>query len=100
MHRSGGSAANATFTATGGNLTAPSLVRSVTLNSSNVFITSVDAAALKLTLTPATGVFTGTFKDGILVRTVGGVLFQEGNFGSGFFPGTTVSGLVEIDRNP
>jgi YD repeat-containing protein len=95
-----GTVPNATFTATGGNLTAPPLVRSVTLNSSNIFITPVDAAALKLTLTPSTGVLTGSFKDGIITRTLGGVLFQEGNFGSGFFPGTTVSGLVEIDRNP
>jgi YD repeat-containing protein len=95
-----GTVPNALFTATGGNLTAPPLVRSVTLNSSNIFITPVDAAALKLTLTPSTGVFTGSFKDGIITRTLGGVLFQEGNFGSGFFPGTTVSGLVEIDRNP
>jgi len=90
---------NATFTATHGNLAAP-LVRNITLDIANKFITPVDAASLKLTLTATTGLFTGTFKDGTLTRTLGGVLFQEGNFGSGFFPGSTLSGVVEIEYDP
>ncbi len=90
---------NATFNATGGNLAAP-ISRNITLNTTNVFVIPVDAVALKLTLTATSGLFTGSFKDGIITRTVGGVLFQEGNFGAGFFPGTSVSGMTVIQSNP
>ncbi len=95
----GGTVPNAAFSATGGNLAAP-IARNVTLNTAIVFITPVDGVALKLTLTATTGLFTGTFKDGTATRTIGGVIYQEGNFGSGFFPGTTVSGEVEVESNP
>lgn len=94
-----GTVPNALFNATGGNLAAP-IARNITLDSANKFITPVDAVALKLTLTPASGLFTGTFKDGTATRTVGGVLFQEGNFGAGFFPGTNLSGMAVIQSNP
>lgn len=94
-----GTVPNAIFNATGGNLAAP-ISRNITLDIANKFITPVDAVALKLTLTPASGLFTGTFKDGTATRTVGGVLFQEGNFGAGFFPGTSLSGMAVIQSNP
>ena len=94
-----GTVPNAIFNAVGGNLAAP-ITRNITLDSANKFITPVDAVTLKLTLTATSGLFTGTFKDGAATRTVSGVLFQEENFGSGFFPGTSVSGAVEIESHP
>lgn len=90
---------NAVFNASGGNLALP-ITRNITLDATNKVITPVDAVALNLTLTTTTGYFTGTFKEGTLLRTITGVLNQEGNTGSGFFPGTTVSGLAELQVTP
>ena len=94
-----GTVPNAAFLASGGNLALP-VGRSITLNTANTFITPVDVVALKLTLTTATGLFTGSFKDGAATRLLGGVLFQEGDYGGGFFVGSTLSGLLGINSLP
>ena len=90
---------NAAFTASGGNLASP-ITRSITLDSTNKFITPVDVVALKLALTTSTGFFSGTFKDGANTRTVQGVLLQGANSGTGYFMGSTLSGPVVIIRQP
>jgi YD repeat-containing protein len=90
---------NADFTATEGDLAAP-LTLSITLDAANKFIVPADPSKLKLSLTATSGVFTGSFMDSGKTRTIGGVLFQRQNIGSGFFPGSTVSGLVQIEETP
>ncbi|HRJ09104.1 MAG TPA: hypothetical protein PK490_13735 [Prosthecobacter sp.] len=94
------SAPNAVFAASGGGLVTDPFTRNVTLDTKNKFVIPVDAGALKLTLMPGTGLFTGSFKDGAATRAVGGVILQTLNSGSGFFPGATESGLVELTPAP
>lgn len=93
-------APNAVFTASGGGLAVDPLVRDITLDSKNKFIIPPHASALKLSLASATGLFSGSFKDGTATRAFGGVILQSLNMGSGFFPGATESGLVELEPAP
>jgi|JI6StandDraft_1071083.scaffolds.fasta_scaffold03125_6 YD repeat-containing protein len=88
---------NAVFDATFGNLAAP-IIKNVTLDAKNKFITPVDANALKLTLAGATGLVTGTFKPSPTVtRSLNGVVMQGDVFASGFFVGDTEGGDFEIE---
>jgi YD repeat-containing protein len=89
---------NAVFNAQAGNLAAP-LTRNVTLETTNKFTTPVDAAALKLTLTAATGFITGVFKDTpTSSRNLSGVLIQPDKAAAGFFiGGATESGAFGIE---
>lgn len=90
---------NLTFTASQGNLGAP-VTTQFTLDATNKFVVPATSAKIKLSLAATTGVVTGSFADGTATRTVGGVLFQDQNVGSGFFPGSTVSGLIQIEAGP
>ena len=54
-------------------------------------------SAIKLTLTPATGVFSGTVKAGFAQPVpFGGVLIQSLDEGTGLFQTPTLSGEVQI----
>lgn len=94
------SAPNAAFSASGGGLATDPFTRNVTLDPKNKFVIPADAGALKLTLMPGTGLFTGSFKDGTATRAFGGVILQTLNSGSGHFLGATESGLVELMPAP
>jgi hypothetical protein len=61
-----------------------------------------DPSKLKLTLTTTSGVIMGSFTDvgAGKTRTLSGVLIQDWNSGSGFFPGPTESGVFEIEPPP
>ena len=87
---------NATFTA---DLALP-LALDVTLDTKNKFLIPAGPAKLKLTLAAPTGLLSGSFLDGATTRKFGGVLFQEQNAGAGFFPGTSESGLIELESKP
>lgn len=91
---------NATFTAIGPAIAGATFTRDITLDIKNKFITPVDAAKLKLTLTVPSGLISGTFADGTPIRTLGGVVFQEQNIASGFFSNTTVkqTGPIQIQE--
>lgn len=93
-------APNTVFTASGGGLAVDPLVRGITLDSKNKFVIPPHASALKLSLASATGLFSGSFKDGAATRAFGGVILQSLNMGSGFFTGATESGLVELEPAP
>jgi len=94
-----GTTPNLSFNATEGNLAAP-IFQTITLDSANKFIIPTNAAKLKLTLTTTSGVLMGSFVDGTKTRTLSGVLLQDWNSGSGFFSGTTESGLFEVEQSP
>jgi len=78
------------------------LVKDVTLSAANVLaVTNPAADKLKVTITPATGVFKGTFMDaphGGLpsLTSFTGVLFQQEAIGGSFFLGTKDSGNVTL----
>lgn len=91
---------NTVFTASGGGLAVDPLVRGITLDSKNKFVIPPHTSALKLSLASATGLFSGSFKDGAATRAFGGVILQSLNMGSGFFTGATESGLVELEPAP
>lgn len=91
---------NATFEATGGNLTSSPLMVDVTLDTRNKFLPIANSSKLKLSLAVTTGVVTGSFVDNSKLRKIGAVVFQEQNIISGFFPGETESGLVQIEEAP
>jgi transglutaminase-like putative cysteine protease len=86
------------LTGTGGT----SLVKDVTLTAANALTVANPAAdKLKVTITPATGVFKGTFLDArpggaAVLTTFTGVLFQQESNGGGFFVGTKDSGSVTL----
>lgn len=91
---------NAQFNAEFGNLLAP-IMKNVTLDTANKFTTPVDANSLKLTLTGATGLVSGSFKaDANTTRTLKGVLMQGQTFAAGYFTGSTESGDFSILPSP
>ena len=92
-------APNGTFTATDGNL-AGNLTVDFTLDEANKIIVPAHPSKLKLSITTTTGLLSGSFLDGTKTRTLGGVVYQDQNVGSGFFPGPTVSGLIQLDSKP
>ncbi|HEX4086955.1 MAG TPA: transglutaminase-like domain-containing protein [Chthoniobacteraceae bacterium] len=78
------------------------LVKNVTLTAKNTIkVTNPGKDKLKLTITPSTGVFKGTFLDSPpgakpLVTTFTGVLFQQETNGGGFFLGSQGAGSVTL----
>jgi hypothetical protein len=88
---------NSAVTASG----STALVKNVSLNGDNFAVINPAADKLKITVTPATGVFKGSFVDappGVKGGStiVAGVLFQAGADGAGFFSGTEGAGAVTI----
>jgi YD repeat-containing protein len=89
---------NAIFEATLGDLGVSPVMKNVTLDTANKFITPVDANALKLTLATSTGLITGSFKPSPTVtRTLTGIVFQADTFATGFFVGDSESGNFNIE---
>jgi transglutaminase-like putative cysteine protease len=78
------------------------LVKDISLNAKNDFsVKDPGADKLKLTITSATGLFTGTFMDAspghkAVLTDLIGVVFQQGANGGGFFVGTENSGGVVL----
>ena len=78
------------------------LVKDVALSAANALaVTNPAADKLKVTITPATGVFKGTFRDShagatTVLTTFTGVLFQQSSVGGGFFVGAKDSGGVTL----
>jgi hypothetical protein len=67
------------------------------LSSANKLIVPSSAANLKVTITPSTGVFKGTFLyDDTTPTSFSGVLFQDQIKGGGFFMGPDGSGTVSL----
>ena len=69
----------------------------------NFAVMNPAADKLKITVTPSTGVFKGTFIDAApgvkgVSTIVTGVLFQAGADGAGFFSGTDGAGAVTITQ--
>ena len=85
----------------GGGLEAP-LTNSVTWGVNNKILSDKRANSLKLSLSPANGLFKGTVKDPASGDTVSfqGVLFEKSNVGLGFFLGSNQSGAVSFVPNP
>jgi hypothetical protein len=80
-------------------LPASALIKTGTLTSVNAFlITNSGTDNTKVTITPSTGVFSGSFLYPGQTKTTafGGVLFQDGTNGAGFFLGPNGSGNVEL----
>ncbi len=95
-------AGNARFTATDGGL-ANSLVRMLTIGRNNsVLVVDHGAERLKLTLSPESGLFSGSFiRPGTAQKKAfQGVIFQKQNLGTGFFPGEPLGGTVGIQSAP
>lgn len=90
---------NVHVAASGGNIVTP-LAQDVTLDMKNKFVITDASRKLKLTLTVKSGLVSGSFLDGTQTISLGGVLFQDQNFGSGFARGPTQSGLFEILPSP
>jgi YD repeat-containing protein len=90
---------NLSFNASQGNLAAP-IFLNVTLDAANKFVIPADPSKLKLSLTTSSGVIMGSITDAGKTRTLSGVLLQDWNSGSGFFPGATESGVFELEPLP
>ncbi len=92
-------AATAALALSGGGLPSPHQ-DTVSVTSQNVVTENAPAAdKLTMTITAASGLFTGSFRAGSAstVKTAfAGVVFQKQNLGSGVFVGSTQSGLVEL----
>ncbi len=86
-------------TSTGGQL-----VKNVTLNAANALkVTKVGKDKLKVTITPSTGVFNGTFEYPVaggkpILTNFSGVLFQDQVNGGGYFLGPQGGGAVDLER--
>lgn len=92
---------NATFTATGGNLSASPLTEDVTLTVPNKIVGPAnDAHKLKLTIALPSGLVTGSFLDGATSHSLFGVIFQKQESAGGFFPGTSESGPFSLTSKP
>lgn len=91
---------NAIFEASLGNLAGP-VIKNVTLDTANKFIIPADPNALKLTLTGATGLVSGSFKPTpTTTRTLNGVVMQGQVFAAGYFVGDTESGDFSVEPAP
>jgi hypothetical protein len=91
---------NAHLTTTGGNV-APPLDKPVTLTTANkIEVSAFQPERLKLSIKVPSGVIGGSFFDSGKTRKLQGVIFQKQNFGSGFFLGTSESGLFELIEGP
>jgi transglutaminase-like putative cysteine protease len=82
---------------------ATELVKNMTLTAANALVVTNPAAdRLKVTITPATGVFKGTFMDVVtpgkpgVLTSITGVVFQQQADGGGFFLGTNNAGSVSL----
>jgi hypothetical protein len=78
-----------------------SIVKDLTLNSKNVFLViNPGTDKLKVTVTPSTGVFKGTFlyPGQNHSTSFGGVLYQDRVLGDGFFIGPDGSGTVNLSN--
>jgi len=73
------------------------------LSAANVLkVTNSGKDKLKLTITPSTGVFNGTFQYPVaggktVLTTFTGVLFQDQVNGGGFFLGPNGSGAIDLE---
>ena len=91
---------NAHVTTTAGNV-APPLDKAVTLTTANkIEVSAFQPERLKLSIKVPTGVMSGSFLDSGKTRKLNGVIFQKQNLGSGFFLGTSESGLFELTEQP
>jgi YD repeat-containing protein len=91
---------NAHLTTTAGNI-APPLDKAVTLTTANkIEVSAFQPERLKLSIKVPTGVMSGSFLDSGKTRKLNGVIFQKQNLGSGFFLGTSESGLFELTEQP
>ena len=83
----------------GGNL--PYSINPVTFGPSSKLVND-GPNALKLTFTPATGLFSGTFKRAGTTKTyaIKGAVLQRQNNGSGYAPGADQSGRVVFQTGP
>jgi hypothetical protein len=83
----------------GGNL--PDSSNPVTFGASSKLVNN-GTNTLKLTFAPATGLFSGTFKEAGTARTyaIKGAVLQRQNYGSGYAPGTNQSGRVVFEAAP
>ncbi|HXP63274.1 MAG TPA: Ig-like domain-containing protein [Dongiaceae bacterium] len=89
-------------TLTGGNLTT-SLTNPITVNAKNqVQVTGPNADKLKLTLTPATGAFSGSFVPPGATKpvSINGVVLTDNESAGGFFLGAKQGGSVSIGKQP
>lgn len=91
---------NLELIAIGGNLIAPPLHISLTLDTRNRFFPDLGPAAARLKLNARTGMISGTFLDNGARRRLFGALAQRPNGAVGFFLGTSESGLIEIVPAP
>jgi YD repeat-containing protein len=89
---------NARFTLPAGALPGGSVLQNLTLDSQNKFNVSppLTTTLLKIKTTPATGLTTGSLRDGTATFTFGGVVLQKQNLISGHVLGSTQSGPIEI----
>jgi len=86
----------------GGNLSA-NLTNTITVNAKNqVQVTGANADKLKLTLTPATGSFSGSFVPPGTTKpvSISGVVVTDLEWAGGFFLGTSQGGSVIIGKQP
>jgi hypothetical protein len=77
------------------------LSNSVTLDAKNK-VTSCVTNGFKLTVVPATGLFSGSFLNPATHKATkfSGVLSQKQDIGAGFFLGTNQSGFVTLEPSP
>lgn len=89
--------ANAEIDFAGGNLSAGLIQKNFTLRTDNRAVFASDAGAT-LSISTATGRFTGTFLDADTgtVRSFSGAIFQKQNFGAGLFRTPAAIGHTEI----
>ncbi len=97
-----GSPANVTVTLSNGNLPAP-ISKSATLTAnSSLIVQNPGTDKLRITLTPGTGIFSGTFFNVASNRTqaLRGVVFQKQSIAAGLSLGTTGSSAVLVTQGP
>jgi YD repeat-containing protein len=87
---------NARITAAG----AAPLNKIITLDAANKFLVAADPMKLKLTFSAPTGIFLGSYTDGVTTFKLGGVIFQEQNIGGGFVAGPTATAPATVTRSP
>jgi YD repeat-containing protein len=89
-------APNASFRTLGGDLAIGAVVVPVHLDANNRYQIEANPVTLKLKTVSGTGLTTGSFKDGTITRTFGGVVLPAQNLASGYFLGPTLSGAFEV----
>jgi hypothetical protein len=79
------------------------IISPVSLASNNVVkVLGANTNKIKLTVTPATGLFRGTFVNPVNRKSVSfnGAVFQKLNYASGYFRGTNQAGRVILQPQP